>query len=49
MKYTATQKFRQRNSKMYKQNRRPPFVPEVKIKDGFYIVESKMNYDDVYT
>lgn len=40
MKYTAAQKFKSTGI-----IKKTPIEPEVKIKDGFFIIESKMNYD----
>lgn len=57
MKYTEEQKYRriQRNRSLYDatekrtQKLREDFPVEVEYKDGFFIIESKMNYDNVYT
>lgn len=57
MKYTEEQKYRkiQLNRSLYAetekrmQKLRQDFPVFVEYKDGFFIIESKMNYDDVYT
>lgn len=57
MKYTQEQKYRriQRNRSLYHETEKrmqkikQDFPVEVEYKDGFFIIESKMNYDNVYT
>lgn len=48
MKYTKEQAKRLKDKGMngYTRLNRP--IPDVKIKDGFYIVESKMNYSNIF-
>lgn len=44
MKYTKEQAKRLKNENMDGYTRSNPKLIDVKIKDGFYIIESKMNY-----
>lgn len=44
MKYTKEQAKRLKNKNMNGYTRSNPKIIDVKIKDGFYIIESKMNY-----
>ena len=44
MKYTNEQAKRLKNKNMNGYTRSNPKLIDVKIKDGFYIIESKMNY-----
>lgn len=46
MKYTAEEKKRLKTNKLNRFPRYNRFIPDEKIKDGFYIVESKMNNND---
>lgn len=45
MKYTKDQAKRLKNKNMNGYTRSNPKLIDVKIKDGFYIIESKMNYN----
>ncbi len=45
MKYTKEQAKRLKNKNMNGYTRSNPKLIDVKIKDGFYIIESKMNYN----
>jgi len=44
MKYTAEQKIQLKNKGMKGFTKYDRFIPVVKIVDGYFIVESKMNY-----
>ena len=44
MKYTSKQKIQLKNKDMKGFTKYNRFIPDVKIVDGFYIIESKINY-----